>query len=376
MNSVVPHVSNHKLKLPELPVPPLEQTAQRLLESAKVLTTDENQIKTLELRIASFLANEDPKLQSRLEEYKKDPRNLLSLEQIWDDANYMEYRDSTVVNVSFFYGFVPTSQPLSGTQYAARIAHYALQFRKTLFDGQLDPDFIGKDKSPLCMNSYRFMFDACRIPCKPADYVNVNRQKIGHVAVVHKGNWWSIPATTADGTPLSVSELEQKIDYIINQPVKEGFVGVLTTRNRDKWADIDPTNADSLAEIESAAFVIALDGTQTLDTPVTKSRHLWHAGDGGKLSNNRFVDKPAQFICWTDQSSNTARGGLIGEHSAMDGTPIVRFCEFILENIEKFLHRLEEPVDRSIANARTDNSMQLHQKMMMKSKYIVKTIQS
>ncbi|TIB65131.1 hypothetical protein E3Q24_04453 [Wallemia mellicola] len=127
-----------------------------------------------------------------------------------------------------------------------------------------------------------------------------------------------------------------------------------------KLIQIDPTNADSLAEIESAAFVIALDGTQTLETPVTKSKHLWHAGDGGKFSNNRFVDKPAQFICWTDQSSNTARGGLMGEHSAMDGTPIVRFCEFILENIEKFLHRLEEPVDQSIANARTDISMPLH----------------
>ncbi|TIB77286.1 hypothetical protein E3Q06_04446 [Wallemia mellicola] len=50
----------------------------------------------------------------------------------------------------------------------------------------------------------------------------------------------------------------------------------------------------------------------------------------------------------------------MGEHSAMDGTPIVRFCEFILENIEKFLHRLEEPVDQSIANARTDISMPLH----------------
>ncbi|TIB95956.1 acyltransferase ChoActase/COT/CPT [Wallemia mellicola] len=50
----------------------------------------------------------------------------------------------------------------------------------------------------------------------------------------------------------------------------------------------------------------------------------------------------------------------MGEHSAIDGTPVVRFCEFILENIEKFLHRLEEPVDQSIANARTDISMPLH----------------
>lgn len=356
--SVAPYNANHDFKLPKLPVPSLDQTAQLLSKSVKALSNDTNKIAALEHKLASFVANEGPNLQSRLHARRMDPEHVNWLEQYWDDAAYMAYRDSVVVNVSFFYGFVPTSRPLSETQYAARIAHYALQFRKMLFDGQLDPDVIGKDRSPLCMNSYRFMFDACRIPCKPADYVSVNRQKIGHIAVTHKGNWWSVPATTADGIPLSVSELEQKINYIINQSVKEGFIGLLTTRNRDKWADDrirliqnDPQNGDSLAEIESAAFVIALDGTQTLDSPVAKSRHLWHAGDGGKFSNNRFVDKPAQFICWTDKRSNTARGGLMGEHSAMDGTPLVRLCEYVVENIEKTSPASNELLDQDTINA-------------------------
>ena len=52
-------------------------------------------------------------------------------------------------------GFNPPSTKLNQSQYAARISHHALNFRKDLFDGKLDPDFLGKGKSPLCMNSYR-----------------------------------------------------------------------------------------------------------------------------------------------------------------------------------------------------------------------------
>ena len=83
------------------------------------------------------------------------------------------------------------------------------------------------------------MFDACRIPAKPFDYVSVNRQKIGHVAVVRKGNWFKIPATDLNGNPLSINELEKKFGWIINKKIdNQGNLGVLTTRNRDLWSDV------------------------------------------------------------------------------------------------------------------------------------------
>lgn len=236
--SLAPYISNHDFKLPKLPVPSLETTAEQLLKSVKALTNDVNEVKDIEGKMQRFLENEGPELQQRLLARSQDPEHVNWLEHYWDDAAYMSYRDSVVVNVSYFYGFAPSKQKLNLSQYAARVAHYALQFRKLLYDGQLEPDAIGKGKSPICMNSYRFLFDACRIPAKPADYVTVQKQDIGHVAVVHRGNWWSIPSTSRDGTPLSVAELEQKIAYILKQPAEEGYVGLLTTRNRDKWADV------------------------------------------------------------------------------------------------------------------------------------------
>ncbi|TIB38486.1 hypothetical protein E3P86_01598 [Wallemia ichthyophaga] len=356
--SLAPYISNHHLKLPALPVPSLENTADQVLNSIKPLTNDVNQFTHLEGKLHRFLANEGPALQQRLISRSQDPEHVNWLEMYWDDAAYMSYRDSVVVNVSYFYGFAPPKQKLDLPQYAARVAHHALQFRKLLYDGQIEPDAIGRDNSPICMNSYRFLFDACRIPAKPADYVSVQRQGIGHVAVVYRGNWWSIPSTTGDGTPLSISELEQNIEYILDQQAEEGYVGLLTTRNRDKWADdrsallqIDKKNEESLAAIESAAVVITLDGNQAINSPVDKSRHLWHAGEAGRFSNNRFVDKPLQFICWQDESSETASGGFMGEHSCADGTQPQRVCDYVMESIQKASLPSNELLDQDTVNA-------------------------
>ena len=114
---------------------------------------------------------------------------------------------------------------------------------------------------------------------------------------------------------------------------------------------IDSGNAESLAAIESAAIVIALDGSQALNNPVDKSKHLWHAGTAGKFSNNRFVDKPLQFICWQDESSNKADGGFMGEHSCADGTQPQRICDYVMENIQKATPLANELLDQDTINS-------------------------
>lgn len=114
---------------------------------------------------------------------------------------------------------------------------------------------------------------------------------------------------------------------------------------------IDKNNADSLATIESAAIVITLDVSQALRSPVDKSRYLWHAGEDGRFSNNRFVDKPLQFICWQDDSSNTADGGFMGEHSCADGTQPQRVCDYVMEHIQKAAPPPNELLDQDTINS-------------------------
>jgi carnitine O-acetyltransferase len=80
-------------------------------------------------------------------------------------------------------------------------------------------------------------------------------------------------------------------------------------------------NAALLDTIHSAAFVLCLDPATPGDF-LTTSRFLWHGAPNGL--RDRWVDKPVQLIVF-----DSARAGLMGEHSVMDGTPTLTFVDNI-----------------------------------------------
>jgi len=115
----------------------------------------------------------------------------------------------------------------------------------------------------------------------------------------------------------------------------QGDLAVLETYDHiefvwQDYADLasSPHNSSILHTIQSAAFIINLDSSKPT-TSVHHSRALWH----GDVSNgipvglrNRWVDKPVQFIVF-----DNALAGIMGEHSVMDGTPVVRLCDDVLD---------------------------------------------
>jgi carnitine O-acetyltransferase len=84
---------------------------------------------------------------------------------------------------------------------------------------------------------------------------------------------------------------------------------------------LSPSNAALLDTIHSAAFVLCLDPATPGDF-LTTSRFLWHGAFHGL--RDRWVDKPVQLIVF-----DSARAGLMGEHSVMDGTPTLAFTDAI-----------------------------------------------
>ncbi len=84
---------------------------------------------------------------------------------------------------------------------------------------------------------------------------------------------------------------------------------------------LSPSNAALLDTIHSAAFVLCLDPATPGDF-LTTSRFLWHGAPNGL--RDRWVDKPIQMIVF-----DSARAGLMGEHSIMDGTPTLTFTDGI-----------------------------------------------
>ena len=120
-----------------------------------------------------------------------------------------------------------------------------------------------------------------------------------------------------------------QIEKIVSaSTIKLPAVGALTVANRDLWASdyvhlrtLSPSNAALLDTIHSAAFVLCLDPATPGDF-LTTSRFLWHGAPNGL--RDRWVDKPIQLIVF-----DSARAGLLGEHSVMDGTPTLAFTDAI-----------------------------------------------
>ncbi|RXW23999.1 hypothetical protein EST38_g1878 [Candolleomyces aberdarensis] len=327
--------------LPKLPVPKLEDTLGQFKESLKPIAWTEEEFRTAAQKIDEFGAGKGKELHERL--LKHDQGTKHWLENWWDDGGYLGYRDSVVVNVSYYYGFdVPTpGKYASPAERAAGIARAAMIFRQKLKQGLIKPE--GPKEGPMCMDTYRWMFDCCRVPGPEGLDWSVSYAKpgelgdSGHIIVIRKNRVWKIDACK-DGKILSTADFVRQLQHIYDNGHQEyPGVGVLTASNRDIWAKdfieltSSPVNAEIVKAIHSSAFIISLEDSEPND-PIHHSRALWHGDfkNGVPIGlRNRWVDKPVQFVVF-----DNAYAGIMGEHSVMDGTPTARMCDNILDWLE------------------------------------------
>ncbi|KAI0079400.1 carnitine acetyl transferase [Panus rudis PR-1116 ss-1] len=346
--------------LPKLPVPPLPDTLTKLKDSLKPLAYDEQEFRAAAQKVDAFGGSElAHELQKRLEERRERTEHWL--EEWWDDLAYLGYRDSVVVNVSYYYGFDdhPAHLPQGAIPRAAAIVRAAMLFRQQFKLGQVKPE--STKEGPLCMDTWRWMFDCCRIPGPGKDWAvsyakEGDKGDSGHVVVLRKGRVWRLDPWQ-DGRLLSVEELEQQLKHIVENTQQEyPGVGVLTASNRDVWAKDyshlreDSHNASILETIQSSAFVLCLDTEQPADF-ISHSRFLWHGAVSEPTTpnslpllglRNRWVDKPVQFIVF-----DNGKAGIMGEHSIMDGTPTVTLCDNVLDMIASPSFDLGQPSSHS-----------------------------
>ena len=310
--------------LPRLPVPTLEETAARYLKSLKPLLS-ETELASSKKAVDEFIAPGGPgrKLQDKLIARREDPNCRNWLAEWWNDAAYLSYRDPVVPYVSYFYSHRDDRRRRDPAKRAAAITTAVLEFKKQVDTGTLEPEYM--KKLPICMDSYKWMFNASRVAAKPVDFpVKFNPEENKHIVAVRKNQFFKI-AHEVDGKQLNTSELEAQFRRVYELAQPAPAVGALTTENRDIWTDARaallgaaPGNAKALEAIESSSFVVCLDDA----APVTleeRSHQYWH-GDG----QNRWFDKPLQFIV-----NNNGTSGFMGEHSMMDGTPTHRLNDYV-----------------------------------------------
>jgi len=87
-------------RLPKLPVPELEQTLRKLKDSLKPIAHHKEEYDAAVAKVDDFARGLGPKLHARL--LRRRDKTDHWLEEWWDNDAYLAWRESVVVNVSYY----------------------------------------------------------------------------------------------------------------------------------------------------------------------------------------------------------------------------------------------------------------------------------
>eukprot|EP00571_Detonula_confervacea_P001743 CAMPEP_0172314344 /NCGR_PEP_ID=MMETSP1058-20130122/22271_1 /TAXON_ID=83371 /ORGANISM="Detonula confervacea, Strain CCMP 353" /LENGTH=661 /DNA_ID=CAMNT_0013028179 /DNA_START=120 /DNA_END=2105 /DNA_ORIENTATION=- len=329
--------------LPRLPIPAIADTISRFLPTALPLAKSEEEKQTL-IKACEEFEGQAGELQKRLLERKDEMKDSSWLQLWWNTLGYLQVRDPVVVNVSYFFNFsddgtlpqIPSDKSL-GVLRAASLLYSTAQFRQLVASGELPHEAIGRKepKTALCSAAYKYMFNACRVPRKDEDTYRIYDPSLNsHVIVACGGKFFSVDfVEKGNGEPLPLEVIEERLQTCVEMS-KSGpslpMLGYLTSDDRDKCAEAreellrvgGSKMEEALKVLESGALLICLDENET---PVSKKQSSEILFTGGLTSgHNRWFDKSIQLIC-----TNNGKAGMTGEHSMMDGMPVVGFCDYI-----------------------------------------------
>ncbi|XP_053368391.1 carnitine O-palmitoyltransferase 1, liver isoform isoform X1 [Clarias gariepinus] len=328
-----PMLYSFQSSLPHLPVPPVNHTIKRYLESVRSLMDDE-QYKRMEGLAKDFEKNLGPKLQWYLKLKAFWASNYVS--DWWEEYIYLRGRGPIMVNsnyyaMDFLYVF-PTHLQAAR---AGNAIHAIMLYRRKLDRAQIKPICLLENRVPLCSAQWERMFNTSRIPGLETDTIqHVNESK--HIVVFHKGRFFKV-WMFYDGRLLLPREIEQQMERILADASKpqtgEEKLAALTAGDRVPWAKARSEffsrgkNKQSLDAVEKAAFFVTLDDTEQRyepDNPVQSldiyAKSLLH----GKCYD-RWFDKSFNLIVFKNGTM-----GLNAEHTWADAPIVGHLWEHVL----------------------------------------------
>ncbi|KAL7307502.1 hypothetical protein TKK_0000680 [Trichogramma kaykai] len=317
--------------LPRLPLPSVEDTAQRYLRSVRPLLDDDG-YRRMEQLAREFQQGIGVKLQRYLILKSWWSSNYVS--DWWEEYVYLRGRSPIMVN-SNFYGIDAILMHPTRVQSAraASVIHSCLQYRRLIERQDLEPILV-QGIVPLCSWQYERVFNTTRIPGIETDkIVHFNDSK--HVVVYHKGKYFRLPIYHKNRL-LQPCEIELQIQSILDDTSSpyegEERLASLTGGERVHWAKSREEhfargiNKISLDLIEKAAFVVALD-----DVP-----YEFDKSHPEKLDNyGRILLHGKGHDRWFDKSftlcvGSNGRIGFNAEHSWADAAVMSHVWEYIL----------------------------------------------
>ncbi|XP_074921152.1 carnitine O-palmitoyltransferase 1, liver isoform isoform X4 [Chelonoidis abingdonii] len=263
-----PMLYSFQTSLPRLPVPAIENTVNRYLDSVQPLMNDE-QFKRMEGLAKDFAFNLGPKLQWYLKLKSWWATNYVS--DWWEEYIYLRGRGPIMVNSNYyamdFLYVVPTSLQAAR---AGNVIHAILLYRKKLDRQEIKPILLMGSTVPLCSAQCERMFNTSRIPGEETDTIQ-HMKDSRHIVVYHKGRYFKV-WLYHDGRLLKPREIEQQMQRILDDSsvpqAGEEKLAALTAGDRVPWAKarqayfVRGKNKQSLDAVEKAAFFVTLDETE------------------------------------------------------------------------------------------------------------------
>ncbi|XP_060104426.1 peroxisomal carnitine O-octanoyltransferase [Heteronotia binoei] len=327
--------------LPSLPVPSLDESLKKYLDSVKSFLNQEEYQRT-ESIVKAFENGIGKELQQKLLERAKVKRNWL--EEWWLNVAYLEARIPTQIFHNFggpgpyLEHYWPVKE---GTQIerGSISTWHTLKFWELLRTEKLRVHRSGN--MPLDMNQFRMLFCTCKVPGITQDsVVNYFRTETegecpSHLAVLCRGRIFTFDAVH-DGHILSPPEISRQLTYIQercqNEPEGPGLAA-LTSEKRTRWAQIrdnlislDPRNLSLLEKIQTSLFTVCLDEASPQATPEDYSQVTKLALGGDPT--NRWGDKSYNCIVF----SNGVLGSLC-DHAPFDAMVVVVLCSYIDQKV-------------------------------------------
>ncbi len=312
-------------KLPNLPVPRLEDSVQRYLDSVEPLV-DAATFSEVKAAAEELLQPDGAgrKLQAALEERAARCENWLS--GWWEDVAYLSYPESLVINSSIGISTDARYAPGDQAMRAAQLTGGTLDFYLSIMNETMPPE-VQRDGSGLDMSLLKRFFATNRYPGTERDRIaTFGGGQSRHIIVLRTHRFFELEVINTAGERLSDGDLMVQFRRILasNTGAPAPAVGVLTAARRPDWASARdrlaaiPGNRHILDRIDRALFLVCLD-----DELAPNFEDLARAGLHGQ-KGNRWHDKSFHLII-----DPQGRFTLHGEHSPVDAGAWVPLIEAI-----------------------------------------------
>ncbi|KAJ9588507.1 hypothetical protein L9F63_018119, partial [Diploptera punctata] len=326
----------HDDSLPRLPVPALQHTLERYLDSVKPFLSDEEMDHTTKL-VSEFEQGVGKTLHAKLLKRAKSEKNWL--ERWWEEIVYLSNRMpllpfSSMIGIGvsdeLFWGAGDLTDQIKN---AALLCHFVVDMWQLLRKQKLRPDQSRVDKKYFSMYGFRRLFNCVRIPGEIQDTMAMYFRTVSEgncpsqVIVLCEGHIFSMNALDSKGGQLTPPEWEHQLSLIKEKckKTKGQNISLLTCTDRTTWAKnrlhlerLNVENRMAINTIDTAMFVLCLDSEAA-----TTSSEIGQLSLCGNLES-RWADKSLNCIVFKNGVE-----GILSEHSAYDGMVSIMSMNYV-----------------------------------------------